>query len=187
MSQTVVDDEPVQAYEGKVQVGGQYPTTNRSFIASELIYFGKAVSLLSGTELAVGGASGGPQQIQLPSVATDITTTLFQGVAAADPSVELTRTTGTDDPFGAYVATSTVRTLKKGLVWVVIGTALSDITDGVFVRFQNPGGTAPTEQLGSFDSVTSADHAEIVAGNVSWAGAATIGSVEFGLLELNLP
>ncbi len=104
MSQPVVDDEPVQAYEGKVQHGGQYPTTFLSFIADSLIYFGKAVSLLSATELAIGGATGGPQSIQLPAASTDVTTNLFQGVAKADPSVQRTRTAGVDDNFGAFIA-----------------------------------------------------------------------------------
>ena len=187
MSQTAVDDEPVQAYEGKVQVGGSYPTTYKSFLADGLIYFGKAVALLSATELEVGGASGGPQAVKLTAAATDITTSLFQGVAPADPSVERTRTAGVDDPFGAYIDETSVQVLRKGLVWVVVDTAIASINDGVFVLFQNPGGTPPTQSLGSFDSVTSADNEEITSNNVAWAGSASIGGIDFGLLELNLP
>ena len=185
--QTVVDDEPVQAYEGKVQHGGQYPTTFKSFLADGLIYFGKAVSLIGTGELAVGGASGGPQAVKLPAAATDVTTSLFQGVAPADPSIQRTRTTGVDDPFGAYIDETSVQVLRKGLVWVVVTTAIADITIGVFVQRANAGGSPPALQLGSFDTVTTADNTEITSNNVSWAGAAVIGSQNFGLLELNLP
>ncbi len=187
MSQTVVDDEPVQAYEGKAQHGGQYPTTFVSYIASELIYFGKAVSLLSTAELAIGGADGGPQSIKLPAATTDVSTNLFQGVAKADPSVQRTRTAGVDDDFGAFIAETTVPVMKKGRIWVVVTTAITSINDGVFVQFQVPGGSPPALQLGSFDSATTANNEEITSNNVSWAAATTIGSQNFGLLELNLP
>ncbi len=184
--QTSVNDEPDQTYEGKVQVGGQYPTTYVSRIADELIYFGKAVSLLSATELEVGGAAGGPQAVKLPTSVTDVTE-LFQGVAPADPSVQRTRTAGVDDDFGAYIAQSSVQVLRKGLVWVVVDTALASIADGVYVRYASPGGTPPTDSLGSFDTVSIATENEELTNGVSWAGSASINGVNFALLELNLP
>jgi len=183
--QTVVTNEPDQAYEGKAQFGGQYPTTRDSYLASELIYFGKAVSLLSETELEVGGATGGPQSVKLPAAAADVTDLLL-GVAVADPSVERIVNNGIPAAFGAFNAETSLSVLRKGAVWVVVATALSAFSDGVYVLFQNPGGTPPTDSLGSFDTVAGAD-VQVVAAGMAWKGSATVGGVDFGLLEINLP
>lgn len=185
MSQIAVDDEPVQAYEGKVHVGGQFPTTNISRVANELIFFGKYVVPLSTGELTVGD-----QSVQLPVSAADIL--LAQqggGIAIADISVERTRLTGgaaNSAPFGAYIAETMLPVMRKGQIWVVVETELLDLSLGVFVRFQNAGGSPPAASLGSFTPVNTADH-EPAAEGLAWLAAVTIGAVDFALLSVNLP
>jgi hypothetical protein len=178
MSQTTVANEPVQAYEGKVH---DRPERVVSLLASELTYFGKAVSYLGTGELAVGGA--GPQSCQLPAAAVDITGPLFAGVAIADPSLEAIA--GAD--YGAYADESMVSVLRRGRIWVVVSTAITDITVGVYARFQNAGGSPPVDSLGSFDSAAGVDVDEIPTASAKWVGAASIGGVDYGLLDLNLP
>ena len=182
MAQIAVNDEPDQAYEGKL-----YDRAGRSEtrLASELIYFGKAVSLLAVTDLEVGGASEG-QSVKRPASAADITG-LFEGVAVADTSLErLDDATGQPANYGAYVDESAVRVLRQGRVWVVTKTLIADITVGVYVRFQNAGPTPPVDQLGSFEAVAGVD-VQVIAAGAKWRGATTIGGVFHGLLELNLP
>lgn len=183
MSQTVVNDEPGQAYEGKLHIESGSHSVSR--LASELLYFGKAMSLVGTGEVEVGGASGGPQAVQLPAAAADITT-LLEGVAVADPSLERLSLAGVPAPYGAYPDENAVRVLRRGLIWVVIPAALTDITVGVYIRWQIPGGTAPTDSLGSFEIATTANN-QIVAAGMAWRGGALVGSTNFGLLEVNLP
>jgi hypothetical protein len=180
MAQTAVNDEPTQAYEGKL-----YDRAGRSIsrLASELIYFGKAVSLLAVTDLAVGGASEG-QSVKLPAAAADITSDLLEGVAVADPSLERLSVAGVPANYGAYTDESAVRVLRNGRIWVVTTAEIIDVTVGVYVRWQVPGGTPPTESLGSFAGAASANHALVPTTRAKWRGAATIGGVFFGLLEL---
>lgn len=183
MSQTAVNDEPVQAYEGKEHVSGQFPSTKISRLASELIYFGKAVS-----RQAVGDVTVGDQQCKLPAAAADITAKgAFLGVAVADPSLPRLTLNDLPAPYGAYVNEGSVQVLKKGQIWVVTTALITDLSNGVYVRFQNPGGTAPTESLGSFADANSADHDLVPDDGAQWKGAVAIGGVNFGLLELNLP
>ncbi len=59
--QTSVTDEPIEAYEGMVATGIQYPTTVDSFIAGGSIYFGKAVAIYSDAEMTAG-----IQRVKLP-------------------------------------------------------------------------------------------------------------------------
>lgn len=180
--QTSVTQGPVQAYEGKVQTPNLYPNTAISRIASELIYFGKAVVPLTLTSDLVVGS----QQAKLPTLAAEVPVLL--GIAQADITVERLRDPASladDAPFGGFVATDSFNIMRQGQIWVVVGTAFNDFSDGVFVRWQVPGGTAPTESLGSFDTVTSANHAEVTAG-LSWAGGHTQGGVNFALLNVNL-
>ena len=184
MAQTALKSEPDQAYEGKVQ---DRADRVESRLASELIYFGKAVSLLAVTDLAVGGAAGGPQSVKLPAAAADITG-LFEGVAIADPSIErLDDATGQPAPYGAYPDEASVSVLRRGRVWVVTKTLIADITVGVYVRFQKAGGSPPVDQLGSFEAVAGAD-VQVIAAGAKWRGATTDSAGAFlGLLELNLP
>ncbi len=187
MSQASVSDEPVQTYEGKVDVSGQYPTNYISRIASESIYFGKAVSPVGTDELEVGGASGGPQEVKMPSSAALIALiTQGGGVAIADPSKERLKNNGVYVDYGVYLHEDSVTVMRKGRIWVVVEAELTDLSSGVYIRFQNAGATPPAASLGSFTPTNTADHSEAPAG-FAWLGAATIGSVNFGLLELNLP
>jgi len=103
-------------------------------------------------------------------------------VAIADPSMPSNPTV---DNFGSFPDESSVPVMRQGRIWVVVATAITDITVGVYVLFQNPGGSPPVDTLGSFDSVAGAD-VQITTDGV-WRGAATVGAVNFGLLELNLP
>ncbi len=191
MSQTAVNDEPVQAYPGKVQYGIKFPTTNVSRIASELIYFGKLV-ITPGTDLAVGGAAGGPQSCQLPTSAAEVLlATQAGGVAIADPSIERLRDpnnlgVANSAPYGAYPQEDALPVMRRGQVWVQTEAALADLSDGVFVRVANSG-TIPEASLGSFTPTNTADH-EPAPDGFAWAGSAVgEGGIFLGLLDINLP
>lgn len=181
MSQTAVTNEPAQAYEGKLHTGIS-ESQIMSRLASEIIYFGKGVVPYDDDEIVVGD-----QRVILPAATGD--PAKFLGVAIADPSLERLRDP-TDPavaaPYGAYVQYQAVQVLRKGQIWVVSEDAVDDLTKGVWMRFQNESATPPTEQLGSFRATTEGDYEEIAAG-AKWLAGATIGSVEFGLLEVNLP
>lgn len=186
--QTAVNDEPVQAYEGKVQYSGQFPTSIISKAASELIYFGKLVVPYADTELAVGGA--GPQRVKAPTSTAEVDLTpMGGGIAIADPSVERLRDPSSPAdpaPFGAFVAESMVPVMRKGLIWVVVETAITALSNGVYARFQNAGGSPPAAQLGSFTSAAGADFHQLATSSFAWQGSAAIGGVNFGLLAVNL-
>ena len=174
MSQIAVDNEPGQAYEGKVHL----PSPNiASYIASELIPFGKLV-FTAATDLTVG-----QQECSLPTSAAEILlTTQVGGIAIADPSVELAQ----GDTFSSYAHEDMVPVLRKGQIWVVTAAAVTDLSAGVFVQFQNAGGSPPALSLGSLTPTDTADTEPAPEGFV-WVGATTIGGVNFGLLSVNLP
>jgi hypothetical protein len=191
--QEIVNDEPVQAYEGKVQDSVSFPTSIISKLASELIYFGKLVTPYDDAELAVGGASGGPQRVKAPTSAAEITRCLKGGgIAIADPSVERMRNpaapgTPNSAPFGAFASGDMLPVMRKGRIWVVVETELTDLDSDVYVRFQNPGGSPPAAQLGSFTQSAGADFDLAPSGAFAFQGAATIGGVHFALMAVNLP
>lgn len=172
MSQTAVADQPVQAYEGKVHVSGEYPTTYISRLASGAIYFGKAVVPYADTELTVG-----TQRAKLPAAAADIPRTL--GIAIADVSREPIAST-----YGGYADKDSVTIMRKGLIWVVSADVVDDLDKGVYIRHAN-GAAAPADTFGSFRATTDADYT-LFAG-LTWKAAVTIGSVYYGLAEVNLP
>lgn len=184
--QTAVNNEPVQAYEGKVHVSGQFPTSVVSRLASELLYFGKLVVPYAVTELEVGS-----QRVKAPTLAAEVDLApAGGGVAIADPSVERLRDPSSPAdpaPFGAYVAEASVPVMRKGLIWVVVETAIASLANGVYARFQNAGGTPPAAQLGSFTSAAGADFQALNAAHFAWQGSAAIGGVDYGLLAVNLP
>ena len=179
MSQTVVNDEPAEVYEGKVLYSGQYPTTIVSRFASELIYFGKGVSLLTDAELTVGD-----QSVKLPALADDVTA-LFEGVAIADPSIERLSLAGVPAPYGGYPDEAMVSVMRKGLIWVVVEAAITDIKQAVYLRWDNAG-TAPADALGSFETASDANNQVVPSSVAQWRGATAVGAIDFGLLELNL-
>lgn len=190
MSQTAVTDEPGQAYAGKVESGGQLPTTIITRVASELTYFGK-LAITADADVAVGGASGGPQTCAAPTSAAEVLLATFGGgVSIADPSVERMRDPATPNiansaDFGAYGDESAVGLMRKGLIWVQVEAAVTALSDGVFVRVSSVG-TIPIAALGSFTPTNTANHEPVPSGMV-WAGAAAVGSLNFGLLSVNLP
>lgn len=189
MSQVTVNDEPGQAYAGKVHSatpqGGVV-----SLLASELIFFGKLV-FVAAADVAVGGAAGGPQTCALPTSAGEALLAKFAGgVSIADPSQERLRNPLTPDiansaPFGAYPDESAVGVMRRGRLWVQTEVAVADISLGVFARVANAG-VNPIASLGSFTPVNTADHEPVPEG-LAWAGAATVDGLFFGLLNVNLP
>jgi hypothetical protein len=188
MSQTAVNAEPGQAYEGKVHVSGSFPTSFVSRIANELIYFGKLVVPLTTGELAVGGAAGGPQSVKLPTTAADVLLAKQGGgIAIADPSIERLSVNGVAAAYGAYPAEDALSVMRKGQIWVVVETALLDLSLPVFVRVATPGGTPPAASLGSFSPVDTGADFEPAPEGLAWLGAAAVGAVNFALLSVNLP
>ena len=172
MPQTSVNDEFDRAYEGKVENSGQYPTTVNTGLALSDIIFGKGVaSTVSDVDL--------PKRVGMYAAAL-----IFQGVTIADPSIE---PVGGND-YGTYAAESAVPVMRKGRVWVVTADVVDSLAKNVFIRSATPGGSPPAESLGSFRATTVADYIDLTAiANVSWVSGVTIGAVNFGLLELNLP
>jgi hypothetical protein len=176
MSQTVVNDAPGQAYAGKVQYSGQYPTTQVSRIAGELIYFGKLV-VVTGAQLTPGD-----QSVTLPTSAAEaLLAAKAGGVSMADPSVEAIPGAA----YGAFVDESVLPVMRKGALWVQTEQAITDLANGVFVRVANAG-AIPAASLGSFGIVDDGD-TEPAPEGMGWAGAVTIGGLFYGLLEINLP
>ena len=182
MSQTAVNDEPAQAYEGKVDVSGQYPSTRVSRSADGLVYFGKYVVPLSDTELTVGA-----QSVKLPTTAAEVLLAANGGgIAVADPSMERLMLNDVPAPYGAYPDESMVQVLRKGRIWVVMEVAITALSNGIFVRVATPGGSPPAASLGSFTITNTANH-EPVPDGFKWLASASIGGVDYGLLSVNLP
>jgi hypothetical protein len=190
MSQVTVNDEPGQAYAGKVHSGGQLPSSIASYVASELIYFGKLV-IVADADLAVGGAAGGPQTCALPASAADVLRAAQAGgIAIADPSVERMRDPATPNiansaPYGAFGDEASVPVMRMGKIWVQTETAITALSNGVFIRVSTPG-IIPIASLGSFGIVDDADTEPAPAG-MAWAGSATVDGIFLGLLSVNLP
>ena len=185
MSQTQVNDAPGQAYAGKVQYSGQFPTTVVSRLAEELFFFGK-LGVVTGAQLTVGD-----QSVKLPTSAAEVLLAAKAGgVSIADASIERLRDpanlgVANSAPFGAFPIESAVPLMRKGAVWVQTEVAVANLSDGVFVRVQNVG-AIPLAALGSFTPVNTFDHEPGPEG-MGWSGAVTIDGLFFGLLEINLP
>jgi hypothetical protein len=174
MSQTSVADQPVRAYEGKVHVSGEYPTSYLSRLASGAVYFGKAVVPYDDAELALG-----EQRAKLPAAAADVPRLL--GVAIADVTKEPVAST-----YGGYADKDSVTIMRKGQIWVVSVDQVTDLDAGVYIRHAN-GAAPPAGTLGSFRATVDVDYTLFAGEGLKWLAAETIGSVYFGLLEVNLP
>jgi len=122
--QLTVSTSPTQAYEGKVQ---DKADRIESAVASELIYFGKALS--QSNTVAIGEVT--------PTVQMYTASQKFAGIAIADPSIEAISTS-----YGGYIATDTVPRIMKGRIWVKSGDTVDDLSKSVFVRSANAAGTA---------------------------------------------
>ncbi len=176
-------------YEGKVQSG---PNTTQiiSRLASALIYFGKLVCPLGTNDLAVGGAGEG-QSCKLPASAADaLLAAQGGGIAIADPSIERLRESGggaNSAPYGAYPDEDSVSIMRKGQIWVVVETALLDLSLPVFVRVATPGGTPPAASLGSFSPVDTGADFEPAPDGLVWIGSGADAGIEYALLDVNLP
>ena len=188
MPQTVVDDEPVRAYRGKLDVGASFPTTIMTGIADGSIIVGNGVGrqvadVDPGSESSTGG------QVVRAFQSTDE----FQGVAFNDPSqlVASNKGSGANVDFAQVDDEETTPILRKGRVWVVSAAAIADLSLAVFIQNAVPGGSPPDGQLGGFTNAITANFVDLSAllgsNSVRWVAGITIGSDNFGLLELNLP
>lgn len=168
--QTVVNDEPVLAYEGMLF---DRPERIETGNAAELIYFGKAVSVLKSTAIDA-----------IPRLVRGYTSgEVLAGIAIADPTVErLASPTGVANgaAHGAFLANSQIPMLRKGRIWVHSADAISDTTRSVFIKNADSTGTAATitdttsypvaDQDGKTSVVTISGYA---AQTVTFAGATT--------------
>jgi hypothetical protein len=169
MAQTSVINEPVRAFEGKVQDRAERSVSG---IASELIYFGKGLSRPLTT-----GLGNIPPLVNLYASGEN-----FEGIAMADMSVErLAGTTGLINQanYGAFVAQTAVPILRKGRIWVVSADAVDNLSKSVFIRSSVAAGTAATITDTTTYPVTDQDTltsiVTIVDGGIgSAAGAQTV-------------
>ena len=131
MAQTSVSNAPVSAYEGKPDT---QPERIISGLASELIYFGKALSRSLTASLN-----------RNPAVEMYTSGEAFVGVAMADPSVErLPSAAGliNQAAYGAFVSGREVPVVKRGRLWVVSADAVDNLSKSVYVRNTDPAGSA---------------------------------------------
>lgn len=135
MSQTTVRDTVSTAFEGKVHEAAGYIGSG---IAGELIYFGKAVSRPTTTNL-----DQRPPTLSLYTAGQN-----FEGIAIADTSIERLPdpTTGelNQADYGAYIAKTALGTLRKGRIWVKSADKVDSLAKSVFVRSATATGTAAT-------------------------------------------
>lgn len=132
MSQIAINDAPARAYEGMQNNRAERTVSG---IASELIYFGKAVSVVKNTNLSS----------MTPPIKGYTSGEVLLGIAPADPSVErLASAAGVIDQAaaGAFSAATSVPVVRRGQVWVKSADAINDITKSVFVKNADTAGTA---------------------------------------------
>lgn len=174
MSQTAVNDVPAQAFEGMVRDTAQVKdiiSRLANEAATPFIPFGKAVVKLT---------ADADNQCSLPASATDVTDRLL-GIAIADVSIEEDAAIA----FGHYKEGDSVPVLRKGRIWVIAETIVTDISLGVFIRHTTPGGSPPLASLGSFR--TDADTANATE-NTSLTWLTTTSAIgELAVVEFNLP
>lgn len=170
MSQTAYQNFPDRAREGFPVDTGLRDIISRLAEADD-IYFGKLVVATTGQSEKLA---------KLPAAAGDITTAgLVHGVAMADTS----RETPDGATAGKYDTNDAIPVVRKGRVWVVAETEITDIDQGVFVRFQNPGGSPPAASLGSFAGAAGVDYAALAG--AKWKSR-TVGTFQLAILELDL-
>ena len=176
MSQTSVTADPGSVYEGKLEARWETATG----LAEGTVYWGKGVGL-DPAHISHDLFSATSGQIMRGYTASDV----FMGVAFADTALEQPAAQG----YGTYPDESVFPVLRKGMVWVVVADAITSLSDAVWIRDANAGGSPPVEQLGSFNpSNPGADYISLTAAGarVAWRRALTVGAVNYGLLELNL-
>lgn len=174
MSQTSVSDVPAQAFEGMVRdIAMVKDTISRlaNEAATPFIPFGKAVVKLTGDA---------DNQCSLPAATADVTDRML-GIAVADVGIE----EDSSIAWGHYKAGLAVPVLSKGRIWVIAEDQVTDISLPVFVRFTDPGGSAPLASLGSFR--TDADTADAVEQPACRWRTTTAGAGELAVVEINLP
>lgn len=130
--QTSYQQDNKIAYEGMVNGYEKIGTG----VSSEIIYFGKAVSIHP-----TSGLSEHP-----PTVKRFTASELFAGVAIADTTLERKAhpTTGeaSQAPYGAHSANKELGILKRGRIWVQSDTAVDSMSKGVYVKNTDSAGTA---------------------------------------------
>lgn len=130
MAQISVSSAPGYVFEGKPDT---QPERIISGLASELIYFGKAVSRAAATVT------------RNPSLRMYTSGDVFEGLAMADPSVErLADASGNPNQaaYGAFVANTAFPVVKRGRLWVISTDTVDDLSKSVYVRNTDPAGSA---------------------------------------------
>ena len=174
MSQTSVDTEEAVAFEGLIADSVHKDIISRlaNEAATPFIPFGK---------LVVANASDGDDQCQLPGATGEVTGNQALGIAIADVSVE----TDPDIAWGHYKQFLGVPIMRRGRIWVIAEDEVTTLAKDVFVRFADPGGSAPLASLGSFR--TDADTADAVQLTQCRWLTTTTGTGTLAKLEINLP
>ena len=167
------DNFPEQAREGfKVDSSRVVDVVSR--IAKET-----ATPFIPYGKLCVHTVGDPIDQVKLPDAATEITNVgLVTGVALGERIKELTQ----GATFGHFLEDEAVGCLRKGRIWVIAEDTVTDLNLGVFVRFQNPGGSPPLASLGSFAAVNTADHEALA--NARWRSI-TAAPGELAILEVD--
>lgn len=174
MAQLAYQNFPDQAREGfPVDVGARDIVSR---IAAEA-----ATPFLPFGKLGAKPVGDADDTVKLPSSAAEITTAgLVTGIVMADTSIETVKDLG----WGAYLENKAVPVVRSGRVWVVSEDEVTDVDQGVYVRFQNPGGSPPDASLGSFAAAAGADYALLPGAR--WRSV-TVGTFGLAVVELNLP
>lgn len=171
--QLVYDNFPEQAREG-FKVDSSRVVDVLSRIAKET-----ATPFIPYGKLCVQPLGDPIDTVKLPSLGAEITTLgLVTGVALGERIKELTQSA----TFGHFLEDEAVGCLRKGRIWVIAEDTITDVNLGVFVRFQNPGGSPPINSLGSFAGANSADH-DVLA-NARWRST-TAAPAELAILEVD--
>jgi hypothetical protein len=135
MGTTSVKDTMNEVFEGMVY--GK-PLLQETVISSELVYFGKAVSLAATDNI----------DSTTPKAALFTDTETFYGVAIGEPTLEALPDPFTglinSAPYGAHAANHGMTVVRKGKIWVWSDTAITSRALGVYVRDEDSLGTAAT-------------------------------------------
>jgi hypothetical protein len=176
MAQTSVDNAPDICFEGMVNTPS-HENVIRSFAAAAALYPGKMVVINAATDVTLGA-----QSVKLVSAAGDVVAGRMAGVVVGDVTKQ-----STSLAYQEFVQYDDVPVMRKGRIWVVSADAVDNVTKGVWTRHAN-GAANPGAGLtaGTFRATTNADYTQVTAG-MQWVAGTTIGSTEYGLLEVNFP
>lgn len=179
MSQTTVGTVPAAAFEGMVADGDLFARRIVSRLAHQVatpyIPFGKFV---------VWNSADTVEQVRLPAALADVVGGRMGGIAIAETSIQ-------DDTlvaWGHYINGRMVPVMRKGVIWVISETAITDLNLPVCVRATNAGVTPPLATLGSFRGDVDAqtpDRAVSLGALASWLDLCSAGGL--ARVAINLP